>query len=361
MADMDFSFLNSPDYGVGGQIKANNASDLSRADTAYRLAEVAQSPSKIALTSAQARKAGAEATTAEAEAAAMQKAQAMMAQGSLGQGASANDPNYNPGYALAQVYNSAGAFNAGAKALEQATKIDEQRANMKRYEGVAKHEQALTDKMHIERFSGMAAGAMESQAAYNNFLMQAPAAGYNVQSLPPDLESAKPMLQTLVNQGMTASQIATQHIAQLRLDAQKEQQKVQNKLIDARISGIQTQIDYTKVRRDDLLKNGGARAEASIEATRELTEQRRQRIALEDLKTAGKTPTNPADIPLKDGGPDAKSLKPGQYYRNGKGQIGKWDGKNMLLVTAQPKAKGPQLVPPLSSAPLEGVDLGDDE
>lgn len=308
---------------------------------AKTLQEIPETQARTALYTGQAREASAKATQAELESKAMQTMSQLMAARAAGggaapgQGPSANDPNYNPGYEMASIAEQSGAFNLGMKLRKDAVTQDMDRANAERYKAVAEHDKALNDKMHIERFAGAAAGALQSQDAYQNFLMNARSSGFNVpQNMPPDLESARPMLQGWVNQGMTASQIATQHIAEMRLDQQRETAATQERLANARIAGIDTQMDYTKARKDDLVKNGGARAEAALEASKELTTLRRQRQQAEQLKTAGKTPTNPLAIPLKEGKPDAGKLTPGGYYTNGRGQVGEWDGKQMLLVQA---------------------------
>lgn len=315
--------------------------------TAAQLPEIA---ARTKLYGAQARKETAEADEAERTAVAMAQAAQRLKVAPTG---ASNDPDYNPGYDLAKAMNDAGAFTAGQKVLKQAVDIDTSRANAKRYKAVADHEEALNLKMHAEKLGGMAQGAMKDQEAYNNFLMQAPALKYNIQGFPPDVESARPMLQTIANQGMTAGQMVTAELARQRLDDAKQARATTERLANKRIEALNTTMDYTRARKDDLVKNGGARAEAAIESTRELTRLRQQKEALENLKTAGKTPNNPAPIPLADGKPNAAKLVPGQYYLGGRGQVGKWDGKQLLLVTKPPKA--------VNVAPPAEVDDDEDD
>ncbi len=323
----------------GPEASGTRLADLDRQDEEAQQYKNMQALATTAHLGAQTRLVNSQADQAEAEA----KGMAGLAAGGGapvqgGQPQRISDVFYSQGMQLLQ----AGAFNAGTKRLKDASLAAEHEAIAGYREAQAQDIQTKQQLAAVDR-AGRAAASITDQASWDIARQRAmagnadPRMAQMAAQLPESYEEAKPYLDQIAAQAMTAYQQLQARQAAIKAKATDDMNAARQRQINARIGEISEHARLLKQRREFEMKNGGERSGTARELKLAQIALVKEKGTLQDLKTQGKLPTNPLPIPLTTGPlggekPDDKRLITNQFYKNAKGQVGRWTGAGFELV-----------------------------
>jgi len=351
----DFDFMNAPDYGAPGGVRANDAFRKNALDAQETLGKIAMQPGQMRLTDAHARLYEAEASAKEAAAIAERRMADIALRAAGGQTAEAEGPTKTPRSLgsplvdMAQMAFGAGLWKQGADLTKKAVDINAKEAAA----GASQASQQLRAvRAQVAQAGEQASLALSAvdQGSYDRLRMTLAARGQDISALPEDYASAKPMLQQVVTAGMTAKDSLA--LAEKRIQDAAERKKwgAQAGAATATAKAAEARAKLITQTYDERAKNGGkdspsvvALREARTKAIKDNAAAKERAEAAKDL---AKFPPAPAD-------PKARTLD--KTYT--------WPDGSKILWTINPATGKPgarQIRPPGVKAPPEVDDTEDD-
>lgn len=323
----DFDFLNHPDFGMQGGMRANTELQKGNLDALLTAGKIEAQPGERALTAAHTRAYAAEADVKE-QAAAGERAMAA-AMGQLEPGGEPLSPSAVL-IKMGKVAGKAGLVTKMGDLFNKASEIDARELAGLTQQARASLMQTREQLLKVQQVGSLAASVVD-QASLDRALTQAEQQGLDVQGIPRDFASAQPVLQQHFTSALKASDILHNKMERLKLDALEKRRSVENAKDAAYIAKSTVQRKILTQKYYDEVKNGGANSRAALEAKQAKTAADRALADARQMVAARDALPVPLD---SNGRPDEKKMPPGKYMTPVGPRL--WTGKGWVQAPSVP-------------------------